>query len=142
MNFETLRKANKLRLPQFKNSRGGPAHSQPDGSDWAPSQWVQAVLGELGEFANLRKKFERGDMDFEDYAVAAHKELADIATYLDLLALRALDTPFGAHPTGIDLGQAVLDKFNEVSKRVGSTITIGYDITGESEAYDSAAPQN
>ena len=140
LSFNTLRAANKMRLPQFKNSRGGPAHSKPDGSDWSPAQWLQAVVGELGEFANIRKKFERGDIDFDEYETLARKELADVATYLDLLAQRCLDTQFGAHPTGVDLGQAVMDKFNEVSARVGSTISIAYDITGDSAAYDSSAP--
>jgi NTP pyrophosphatase (non-canonical NTP hydrolase) len=36
-------------------------------------------------------------------------ELADVVTYLDLLAA----------VLGVDLGQAVADKFNEVSIRVG-----------------------
>lgn len=60
--FAVLRGANLARLPQFKNRHGEPAHSRPDGSDWTPAQWLQAVTGELGAYANLRKKFERGDI--------------------------------------------------------------------------------
>jgi NTP pyrophosphatase (non-canonical NTP hydrolase) len=125
LSFETLRKANRLRLPQFKNSKGQLAHSKADGSDWTPSQWLQAVVGELGEFANIRKKFERGDLTFAQYKVEARKELADVQTYLDILAMRALDA-VGYHPdaTGIELGEAVREKFNEVSKRVGSNVEI------------------
>lgn len=47
--FDELRSANTKRLSQFKNSKGGTAHTEPDGSDWSDSDWLQAVVGELGE---------------------------------------------------------------------------------------------
>lgn len=103
-----------LRLPQFKNSKGQPAHSKADGSDWSPAQWLQAVTGELGEYANLRKKYERGDIHAADFYLAAKKELADVAIYLDILSFRL----------GIDLGAAIREKFNEVSVRVGSDVRL------------------
>lgn len=123
--FQELRVANKARLPEFKNKHGQPAHSKADGSDWSPAQWLQAVVGELGEYANIRKKFERGDLSFEEYRVAAAKELADVQTYLDILALRCLDATDGTpHHCGVDLGQATIEKFNEVSVRVASNVRI------------------
>jgi hypothetical protein len=122
LSFNTLREANSRRLPQFKNKHGAPAHTKADGSDWTPAQWLQAVVGELGEFANIRKKFERGDLSFEEYKLAASKELADVQTYLDLLAMRCLDQGERIHPEGIDLGQATVEKFNEVSERVGCDV--------------------
>lgn len=64
LTFNTLRQANKARLPTFKNAKGERAHSTDDGSDWSPAQWLQALVGEVGEFANLRKKYERGDIKF------------------------------------------------------------------------------
>lgn len=112
LSFNVLRDANKARLPTFKNSKGRPAHSEPDGSDWSPAQWLQAVVGELGEYANVRKKFERGDITEEEFMSQARKELADVQTYLDLLAFRL----------GIDLGAATIAKFNEVSERVQSRV--------------------
>jgi NTP pyrophosphatase (non-canonical NTP hydrolase) len=114
LSFDTLRTANTLRLPQFKNKHGGLAHSKADGSDWSPAQWLQAVVGELGEYANLRKKFERGDIDGAQFLVEAADELADVMIYLDILAFRL----------GVRLDVAVRDKFNRVSDRVGSTIYI------------------
>lgn len=131
LTFDTLREANALRLPHFKNKNGGLAHTKRDGSDWSPAQWLQAVVGELGEFANIRKKFERGDIGFIEYEALAKKELADVQTYLDILARRSLDhveegNVVVAHPTGVDLAQATIDKFNEVSVRVGSSIRIGH----------------
>jgi hypothetical protein len=73
LKFSTLRQANKLRLPQFKDRHGRPAHSQPDGSDWKLSAWSNAALGELGELAHLIKKIERGDYEQADL----QQELAD-----------------------------------------------------------------
>lgn len=115
LTFNGLREANIARLPEFKNSKGQPAHSEPDGSDWNLAQWCNAVTGELGEAANLIKKIDRGDFTLEEIRDLLAKELADVATYLDILALRA----------GINLGKATMDKFNEVSIRVKSNIRLG-----------------
>lgn len=117
LNFDALRGANIARLPQFKNRKGEPAHSEPDGSDWKLSAWCNAVTGELGETANLIKKVERGDMTLDEARADLAKELADVQTYLDILAFRC----------GVDLGRATVDKFNEVSVRVGSTIRLAND---------------
>lgn len=117
LSFTTLREASAARLPQFKTKHGDIVHSVADGSDWTPAQWFQALAGEVGEYANWRKKYERGDISQEEFMVNARKELADIAIYLDILA---------GQP-GIDLGQAVTDKFNEVSVRVGSNVRIEGD---------------
>ncbi len=139
LTFDQLREANKLRLTQFKNKLGNLAHSKPDGSDWSPAQWLQAVVGELGEYANIRKKFERGDISHVEYAVLAAKELADVQTYLDILAQRCLDIgpcpewPQGfVSASGVDLGWATVSKFNEVSIRVGSTVRLA-DLVGAFE---------
>jgi NTP pyrophosphatase (non-canonical NTP hydrolase) len=114
LTFAALRAANTARLPQFKNARGELAHSQPDGSDWSDSDWLMAVTGELGEFANLRKKVLRGDLTMEQALPMLADELADVATYLDILAFRL----------GVDLGAAVVDKFNRVSERVGADVRL------------------
>lgn len=117
LTFNTLRDANIRRLPTFRNSKGELAHTKSDGSDWTPAQWLQAVIGELGEYANLRKKFERGDISEEEFKLLGGKELADVVTYLDILAGQI----------GVNLGRATLDKFNEVSERVKSPISIRDD---------------
>ncbi len=114
LTFDKLREANIARLPQFKNSKGGPAHSEPDGSDWCLGQWSNAVLGELGEAANIIKKVDRGDLTLDEARPALAKEFADVQAYLDILAFRA----------GVDLGQATIDKWNEVSERVGCALRI------------------
>lgn len=115
LTFHALRAANIARLPLFKNRRGEPAHSEPDGSDWKLSAWSNAAFGELGEAANLIKKIERGDITLDAARSDLAKELADVQTYLDLLAFRA----------GIDLGAATIMKFNEVSERIGVSVALG-----------------
>jgi hypothetical protein len=84
--FPMLREANLRRLPTHRNKRNEMSHSEPDGSDWSTAQWQQAMVGELGEYANERKKYERGDHDLHEFLPLAASELADTATYLDILA--------------------------------------------------------
>ncbi|MFZ2869622.1 hypothetical protein [Zavarzinia sp.] len=117
LSFDLLRRANLARLPTFRNRLGQPAHSEADGSDWSDAEWLQAVTGELGELANEMKKRLRGD--YVDLPAAEVRqrladELADVQTYLDILAFRL----------GVDLGAATVEKFNAVSTRVGSPVRI------------------
>jgi NTP pyrophosphatase (non-canonical NTP hydrolase) len=121
LTFGALRAANRARLPEFKNRRGEPAHSQPDGSDWSPGEWMNAILGELGEAANIIKKVHRGDLTMKQARQALADEFADVVTYLDITAMQC----------GIDLGDATIDKFNRVSERVES----GVRLTGTGGAY-------
>jgi NTP pyrophosphatase (non-canonical NTP hydrolase) len=114
LTLSELRKANLERLKVFKNAKGQPAHSEPDGSDWSPSDWLQAVIGELGEYANLMKKVQRGDHQFEAVKEDQADELADTLIYLDLLAARI----------GVNLEDAVISKWNRVSERIGSSLRI------------------
>lgn len=88
MTYAALRFANTKRLPRFKNAKGEPAHAQPDGSDWSLDDWLVAVVGELGEAANLMKKVRRGDITLLEARPDLADELADIATYMDILAMR------------------------------------------------------
>ncbi len=117
LDFDTLRQGNIARLPQFKNKHGEPAHSEPDGSDWSDAEWLEAIVGELGEYANLKKKVRRGDIEPEAAKQMLADELADVVTYIDLLAFRL----------GIDLGAAVQHKWNEISARVGCDLRIDHD---------------
>lgn len=195
LSFEALRDANIQRLPLFTNAKGELAHTTTDGHDWSPAQWFGAVVGEMGEFARVRLQYEMGEIPFQEYREKAAKELADVATYLDILARRALDDVatkpnYGDHAqtlmaamadigeyanwrkkydrgevrhdsmnahaegllekaeaklmdirivpanaiepvkvtfaneTGVQLGTAIREKFNEVSRRVGANVFI------------------
>lgn len=114
LSFDGLRVGNIRRLPQFKNAKGEPAHSEADGSDWSHADWFTAVTGEVGELGNILKKVRRGDLTLEEARQSLADEIADVVTYLDILAFRL----------GIDMGEATRDKFNRVSARVGATINI------------------
>lgn len=92
LTFGALREANTMRLPQFKNNNGETAHRSEDGSDWSVAEWLQAVVGEIGEYARVRVDYELGVTSFNKMKEESAKELPDIAIYLDLLALRSLDT--------------------------------------------------
>lgn len=94
--FDTFRQANLKRLPLFANKHGKRAHSKDDGSDWTPAAWLRALVGELGEYARVRQQYEQGQLSFEQYEQLASKELADVQTYLDLLAARSLDKTLSA----------------------------------------------
>ena len=93
LTFDTLREANKRRLPLFKNKHGQPAHMRADGSDWDFETWLMATIGELGEAAQVRIDLEAQHISFGTYKQRITDELADTATYLDILALRSLDMP-------------------------------------------------
>jgi len=81
---------------------------------WSPSDWLTAVTGELGELASLLKmrNRERDGLPGNKFSPTDEQiadELADVLTYIDLLAF----------VLGVDLGRAAVEKFNRVSERVG-----------------------
>lgn len=90
---------------------------------WTPAEWACAMAGEAGEACNIAKKIKRletGTNTAKDPATMAEccllmgKELADTVIYCDLLAA-SLD---------INLGEAIRDKFNEVSERMKSDVRL------------------
>lgn len=114
LRFSTLRLANLERLPQFRDRRGNLCHSEPDGSDWSPADWMVAVVGEVGELASNLKQVRRGDVSLEEMRPKIAKEMADIVIYLDIMAKQY----------NIYLGAEIIAKFNEVSERVGARVFI------------------
>lgn len=105
LTYQQLREANTARLPAFKNSKYEPVHLFSDGSDWSYSEWIQALVGEIGEYANFAKKYRRGDMCIDEFREEAKKELADVLTYLDILMHSAGADPFTCEVT--ERGHAV-----------------------------------
>lgn len=114
LTFDALRQANLMRLPEFKNRKGELAHSKPDGSDWPLDAWTNALSGEAGEAANIAKKVRRGDLSLEEARPMLAKELADVLIYADLTALQL----------GIGLDELLMEKFNETSRTIGSSVRL------------------
>lgn len=100
LTFHRLTVANMRRLPLFRNKHNAPAHSTEDGHDWSPAQWLQAVVGELGELAQARILYEDGILGAADFEREAGKEVADVQVYLSILAKRFLDR-LDTYKTGI-----------------------------------------
>lgn len=97
----------------------------PEELEWSPNDWFVMLVGEVGELGRdlrgLRRLGPTPETISDSSSVSSQwvlknsreaiaKELADVICYADLLA----------HRLGIDLGEAVRNKFNEVSERVGS----------------------
>ena len=93
----------------------------PDGfnhalNSWDTSDWFLAVLGELGEAANVAKKLNRvrdgipGNKETPDeLRDKLRKEIGDAFVYLDLLAQ--------AH--GFSICDAAIEVFNAKSREIG-----------------------
>lgn len=108
LRFEALRNVNVTRC-----ARWHPPGSVP----WTAADWSNAMCGEAGELANVVKKIRRhetgaineGDPSPDALRAMAAAELADVVIYADLLAAYL----------GVDLGAAVVAKFNKVSQKYG-----------------------
>ena len=98
----------------------------PDGfghaiESWTLSDWMTATLGELGEASNVAKKLNRvrdgitGNTETpEQLRDALADEIADTFIYLDLLA----------QSQGINLADAVANKFNRTSDKIGCALKV------------------
>lgn len=93
----------------------------PDGfqhnlNDWTLSDWFTAILGELGEAANVAKKLNRirdgirGNKESEaELRAKLRREIADTFIYLDLVS----------QAVGFKLGDAVIETFAAKSREIG-----------------------
>jgi NTP pyrophosphatase (non-canonical NTP hydrolase) len=104
LTFSALRAANVSRKARW--------HGEAD--EWSGADWSNAMCGEAGEAANVVKKLRRHEThtgtayntpEVEALLPMLAEELADVVTYCDLLADKY----------GINLGEAVVAKFNRVS---------------------------
>lgn len=99
----------------------------PDGfhhllSSWSLADWMTAVLGELGEAANVAKELNRirdgipgnGEATEQQLRAALADEIADTFIYLDLLA----------QSQGISLEEVVIHKFNRTSAKINCSLTL------------------
>lgn len=87
-------------------------------NSWTTSDWITAVVGELGEAANIVKKLNRArdgipgnEETVTVLMMELKRELADTFCYLDLLA----------QSVEVDLSKIVPLVFDEKSKKIGYT---------------------
>lgn len=107
LRFNDLREVNVCRSERW----------HPGGlNEWSLSDWGVAAAGEMGEVLNVIKKLNRERDGLKGNFVTKLQlreqlghELADVVIYLDILAASE----------GIDLGAAIIDKFNRTSEKVG-----------------------
>lgn len=110
--LEELRIANLRRVPDF--GKGNGLH------DWSLAERANELQGEAGELGNVLKKLRRTGRHTEpDPALMAHalEELADVYICADLIAAQAGWTPE-------QVEQAIRDKFNSTSRKIGSAVRL------------------
>ena len=111
LDFDILRKINQKRAQEFFG----------DAEPWSTLERCGEMTGEAGEAANVAKKMKRGwkmengikvphsEKDRQKFLRDLADELADVIITADLTAAQE----------GIDLGAAVIRKFNEKSENWG-----------------------
>lgn len=107
LTFEKLRDANVRRQAIW----------QSGGQPFTALYFSNALGGEAGEVQNVIKKLERERMGHRGSRATREDladELADVIVYADLLA----------EVCGIDLGQAVIDKFNATSEKLNLEVKL------------------
>lgn len=90
-------------------------------SDWSLSDWMTAIMGELGEAANVAKKLNRvrdgipGNKESPgELQDKLGRELADTFIYLDLMFQRL----------GLDISETVAAVFNAKSEQIGCPVKL------------------
>jgi NTP pyrophosphatase (non-canonical NTP hydrolase) len=88
---------------------------------WSASDWMTALVGEVGEAANIIKKLNRyrdgarGNNESEDaLRVKLRKELGDVFVYLDLICISQ----------GFTVRDAAVEVFNDKSRQIGYPVLL------------------
>jgi NTP pyrophosphatase (non-canonical NTP hydrolase) len=100
-----------ISLREFRELNSMRAKDFPSKCEMGTDFYAIALAGEVGELCNFLKKQSR---DGVDHYKAIGEEIADIFTYLDLLA----------ESLNIDIELALRYKFNKVSDKIGSNIKL------------------
>ena len=113
-NFDAFSKANRERC----ESPQGFNHQL---RDWSASDWMTALVGEVGEAANVVKKLNRyrdginGNKEAEAVLrTKLRQELGDVFVYLDLMA----------QSLGFSIADAAVEVFNAKSAEIGYPVQL------------------
>lgn len=90
-------------------------------SGWSTSDWMTALVGEVGEAANVVKKLNRvrdgvpgNKLTADQLRDQLRKELGDVFVYLDLMC----------QSLGFSVADAAVEVFNAKSADIGYPITL------------------
>ena len=90
-------------------------------SGWSTSDWMTAMVGEVGEAANVVKKLNRvrdgvpgNKVSADELRDQLRKELGDVFVYLDLMC----------QSLGFSIADAAAEVFNAKSKEIGYPILL------------------
>jgi NTP pyrophosphatase (non-canonical NTP hydrolase) len=117
LTLQALREANQARQQEWN-----------PGSQTSLSFTSNELAGEVGEACNVVKKLERERLGLRGSRATVGDlaaELADVIICADLLAMQV----------GVDLGEAVVAKFNATSEKVGLTTRLGDRPKGSLRVY-------
>lgn len=85
-------------------------------SGWSTSDWMTALVGEVGEAANIVKKLNRvrdgvpgNKVTPDELRAQLRRELGDVFVYLDLMA----------QSLGFEIADAAVEVFNDKSAEIG-----------------------
>lgn len=88
---------------------------------WSTSDWMTALVGEVGEAANIVKKLNRyrdgvpgNKVSADELRDALRNELGDVFVYLDLMA----------QSLGFNIADAAADVFNAKSEDIGYPVKL------------------
>jgi NTP pyrophosphatase (non-canonical NTP hydrolase) len=109
LTFEKFSQVNRMRCESplgFNHSLTG----------WSTSDWMTALVGEVGEAANVVKKLNRyrdgvpgNKLTADELKDQLRKELGDVFVYLDLMA----------QSLGFSIADAAVEVFNAKSAQIG-----------------------
>ena len=90
-------------------------------SSWSTSDWMTAMVGEVGEAANVVKKLNRvrdgvpgNKVSADELRAMLRRELGDVFIYLDLMA----------QSCGFNIADAAIEVFNAKSEDIGYPVTL------------------
>ena len=88
---------------------------------WSTSDWMTAMVGEVGEAANVVKKLNRvrdgvpgNKVSADELRAQLRRELGDVFVYLDLMA----------QSLGFNIADAATEVFNAKSREIGYPVTL------------------
>lgn len=91
-------------------------------ASWDVMQWGCATSGEIGEACNIAKKLGRYDIGNQRVNKSGETERALLLSLADEVADGVIYADLWLASQGLDLGSAIITKFNRTSASIGADI--------------------